>query len=755
MEQLVQGVFSHGRTVVLAHEKSFQLGDLTVCPSTLVVECGERREHIEPRVMKVLVALSRAGGSVVSRDELIETCWEGRIVGEDAIQRVLGRIRHLARDPGNSSFQLETVRGVGCRLIAPQFDPSSTSAAVSGEPLKQSWRRRASIAAAILLSIATGVGLYLADESAPQGEQASIAVLPFRNMSEGDQYFAQGVAEEVANRLARDSQFSVAGRTSSELFKDAADMREVGRRLHVAYVLEGSVRSAGNQLRVDVSLVDTRKGMRLWSQNYVGSIDDIFAIQDSIGRQVATHVSRQLIRKAVPHGTTTTRGDVYSLYLRARGLMGSREPANLHSAAELLRQAVKLDPNFAPAWAHLAQAMRFEWQRSRPNPMGLDAARKEWLRIAQHALRLAPDSADGHLAMCYILSSYAGETTKYEKLEKSHCERAAQLDPNSGEVWDSIAQSREYEGDFPGALQAYRRLYEIEPLWWHGYGGLIITSWKMGYRDEARKVADRTARDVRPFSANLVRATLAAEQGDWSEALRYLQAARAVAEPSEKEIADRRIAVVMRALGNFEQSRAEFPAYQVDDDMWRMWNAKAPTPARVDELSRNPVALWHSTKMYFLARTLLNEGRSAELLRLYDRRFRSPDELHAILHESSPEIAMALRNAGRSAEADRMIRLGEADARRIRSHGRVPFGFYFDRSQFLAVEGRREEAIAALQKSVKLGWLYYNQPYSFRDIGQEPTFREIASDPRFQRIRTHFAAHRAREQRETRESQAS
>ena len=748
MDQLAQELSPCSRPVILAYECDFQLGEMTVRPSTLLVECGSRREGVEPRVMKVLVALSRAEGSVVTRDDLIDCCWEGRIVGEDAIQRVLGRIRHLASEVGNRSFRLETVRGVGCRLIAPQFKPDESLSTSSSGGAHQPWLRRVILIAAAVVAIAVGIGLYLLRTSEGEAEPASVAVLPFKDLSAGDPYFAEGVAEEIANQLSREPQFKVAGRTSSELFKEATDLRDVGRRLHVAYVLEGSVRSAGEQVRVDVSLVDARKGMRLWSQNYRGSLNDIFAIQGSIGQQVAAQVKRQLVGQALPRGTTTARGDVYSLYLTARGLIRSREPAKLHSATELLRHAIKLDPNYAPAWAQLAQAMRFEWMMSQPGQAGFEEARQQWLRIAQHSVRLAPDSADAHLALCAVLSSFVGENPKYGKLSDIHCVRAAQLDPNGAEVWDSIAQGAEYEGDFPRALDAYRRVDAIEPLWWHGHDRVAELAWRMGYRDEARTVVDRVARDAKPFAGNMARGKLAIHQGDWSEAMKWLRAARAVAEPSENVMADMRMAMVVRSLGDFEQARASFPYYEVDDDYWRMWNGRALAPQRIAELSKDPVKLWRKTKMYFLARTLLGEGRSTELVRLYDLRFKSPDELRDTLGQASPELVLALRDTGRVADADRMARLGEADARRVHSYGRVPFGFYFERSQFLAAEGKREEAISALQKAVRLGWFYNNEPYSFRDIAQEPTFREIASDPRFRRIRAHLANHLARERSE-------
>ena len=222
MEQLAK-TLSFSRPVLLAHEDDFDIGQMTVRPSRLQVECGDRCERVEPRVMKVIVALSKAEGAVVTRDELIDSCWDGRIVGEDAIQRVLSRFRHLATDVAKSSFQLETVRGVGCRLVAPQFaSDGRTQTSVTGGT---HWLRRFALGIAVALAIAVGLGLYLLNTSGAEAEPASVAVLPFKNLSAGDSYFAEGVAEEIANQLSREPQFKVAGRTSSELFRQQKGFR--------------------------------------------------------------------------------------------------------------------------------------------------------------------------------------------------------------------------------------------------------------------------------------------------------------------------------------------------------------------------------------------------------------------------------------------------------------------------------------------------------------------------------------------------
>jgi TolB-like protein len=712
---------------------------------------GEIETQLEKSDL-VLVAWSKAAArSPWVRDEAAIGRDRGRLLPVliDASRPPIG-FRQLQALDLNSWKGRQNDRRSKALLQAVEKVISGGSTEFSEPKPRAAWthERRWAIAAALALLIASAIGAYLFKMSIAQAEPASLAVLPFKNIAAGDSYFAEGVAEEISNRLSREPQFRVVGRTSASLFKDAADLREVGRRLHVAYVMEGSVRSAGNQVRVDVALVEARKGMRLWSQDFRGSLNDIFAIQDTIGEQVAAHVRKQLVRQALPSAMKTS-GDVYSLYLTARALIRTRQPARLHSAIELLRQAIKVDPKYAPAWAQLAQAMRFEWMMSQPTERGFEAARQEWLRIAQHAVRLAPDSADANLAMAFVLSSFSGEDPKYDTLGRAYERRAAQLDPNAPEVWDSIAQGAEIDGDFPRALQAYRRLDQIEPLWWHGYDRLVGLAWSMGYRDEARMVAQRVVGDARPFSGDMVRASLAILQGDWSEALKWIRVARAAGDPSEKGLADNRTAVLMRTLGYFEQARAQFPLYEVDDDLWRMWNGKAPSPQRVAQLARNPVRLWNSTKGYFLFRTLLAEGRSAELVHLYDLRFKSPEELHTTLGEASVEHIIAFRDVGRRAEADRMAKLAQGDLQKIQSHGGVPSDFYYEQSQIFAANGQREKAIAALQKAVKLGWFYNNGPNSFRDLAGEPVFRDIVPDPRFQQIRSYFVAHLAKERRET------
>src|SRR5262245_22173285 len=231
--------------VVLAREPAFTLGVLRVDPPTRQVEADGHSETLEPRVMQVLVALACADGVIVTRDELIERCWEGRIVGEDSINRSLSRIRQLAAGIGGGSFGVETITKVGYRLN------------VSGCAAK-------------------------ADEARPA---RSVCVLPFVNMSDDreQQHFIYGISEDSTTDLLILSSLAVTARNTAFTFKGrATDIREIARHLSVTHVLEGSVRKAGGCVRISAQLIDGATGDHVWAERYDRDLTDIFAIQDEI-----------------------------------------------------------------------------------------------------------------------------------------------------------------------------------------------------------------------------------------------------------------------------------------------------------------------------------------------------------------------------------------------------------------------------------------------------------------------------------------
>src|SRR6266567_3009270 len=239
--------------------------------------------------------------------------------------------------------------------------------------------------------------------SAAAVSDKSIAVLPFVNMSSDreNEYFADGLTEEILNRLTQISELKVPGRTSSFVFKGKnTDLRQIGAALGVANVVEGSVRKSADRLRIIAQLVRTADGYHLWSQAYDRKLDDVFAIQEEIARSIADALSLELKLPPKKSQRPTQDMEAYDNYLEARALITQRTADNLRRAAALLESAVQRDPGFAKAWAALAQARALA-------PYYRLAAMEESLKEAETAARRAlaiDDSlAAAHSALADVL----------------------------------------------------------------------------------------------------------------------------------------------------------------------------------------------------------------------------------------------------------------------------------------------------------------------------------------------------------------
>jgi TolB-like protein len=261
--------------------------------------------------------------------------------------------------PGWFDTFIIVLAGIGFPIVAVlawAFD--ITAEGIKRTPAAEAGTQLPEVVAA---SAAPAPAAVAAPPPAPPASNArSIAVLPFADMSpEHDQeYFSDGLSEELLNVLAQIPELRVAGRTSSFSFKGRhEDLRIIGERLGVANVLEGSVRKAGERLRITAQLVSAADGYHLWSQTYDRTLDDVFAIQDEIARAVADALSVTLGLRAASAATGLTEdSDVYDRYLRARALFNSQQPADLLRATEVYRRIIDSDPGFTRARAGLAEA---------------------------------------------------------------------------------------------------------------------------------------------------------------------------------------------------------------------------------------------------------------------------------------------------------------------------------------------------------------------------------------------------------------
>ena len=622
--------------------------------------------------------------------------------------------------------------------------PGTPGSPLGRNPLKD--RRLWAGLAVLAIFLAAAVAAILPRSNAAEAEPASLAVLPFKNMAVGDPYFAEGVAEEIADRLSRERQFEVAGRTSSALFKDAADFKDVGRRLHVAYVLEGSVRSAGGQVRVNVALVDARKGMRLWNQDFRGNLNDIFAIQDSIGEQVAAHVKRQLIGQALPSAMKTS-GEVYSLYVTARSLMNLREPAKIEAAADLLRTAVRADPNYAPAWAQFALATQLAQFYGHEADENASTPRAESLRAAERAVALAPGFARGHAVLGLLLSNQ-DSTPEQQRRGRAELERSVELDPADAEAWYWLHGLRKADLDFEGALEALRRTAEIDPFFvFSSY--YPATAWDMGDHQAATGFLVIRARD---HPTAYVRAEavsqLAELRNDWSSQYENSKRAREVAPPDMKSYDEGRMGAVLMQIGLFDQAERFVPRYLVD-----LRRKKLASPAPFRELFPRAAEFWdfNSDEDHLLPRVLVKLGRSRELVGVYDEAFSSPDDMarrypHFGFVINAALLAISLQKAGRGREGIRILFLADGMCGRALRAKQTPASFRVMCSRVWALMGRKEDAIRTLEQAVAEGWRPSEGEYPA--VTDEPAYAAIRNDPRLKRIDTIMAADIERERRE-------
>jgi TolB-like protein/Tfp pilus assembly protein PilF len=286
----------------------------------------------------------------------------------------------------------------------------------------------------------------------------SVAVLPFVNMS-GDpknEFFSDGITEEILNALAQIADLKVAARTSAFAFKGKdPDLRKVGEVLGVATVLEGSVQRAGDQVRITAQLIDTRSGFHLWSQKYDREMTNLFAIEDEISKAIADKLQLQLagVRPAV--GGSTSVPQAHELYLRGLSLLAARG-VGLRDAVAAFDEAVKLDPNYAQAWGALAEA-----EQLLPSYVheDLDAGMARAESAARRALSIDPDTAPALVAMANV---YA-HRMEWARTDETF-RRAMALAPGDVEGLNQYAQFLFLLGQHEAALRQIDRARELDPL---------------------------------------------------------------------------------------------------------------------------------------------------------------------------------------------------------------------------------------------------------------------------------------------------
>ncbi len=359
----------------------YQFDDFELDVERFELRCRGVTLHVEPQTFDFILFLVENNDRVVTRDEIIDKVWNGRIVSDTTISSCVKAARKILGDDGEHQNFIKTTRGRGFQFVK-EVKKSSSQSGKTKTPKEynlQSPINKQALIYAMIAGLLFIIGLLLYNQyltgssgistprqqatNIPEGPYA-IAVMPFVDLSaNGDQeYFGDGISEEVLNVLTAVDELDVTSRTTAFSLKGQnLSVPEIAERLNVNYIVEGSVRSSGNRIRITAQLIDARNDNHLWSENYDRELTDIFAIQDDISQQIADALRIELMGGTVGSVAPTSNMEAYALYLQGhqlflnRGTMGVENNIdNIERAIELLEQAVELDPRFADAWADLA-----------------------------------------------------------------------------------------------------------------------------------------------------------------------------------------------------------------------------------------------------------------------------------------------------------------------------------------------------------------------------------------------------------------
>lgn len=432
---------------------------------------------IGPQVFDLLLHLLRNRDRVVSKADLIEGVWGGRIISESTLTSHINAVRRAIGDSGEEQRLIRTIARKGYRFVgeAQELDaPKGAEPTGNHEPLPQ-------------VSISSA--------------RPSIAVLPFLNLS-GDpeqEYFVDGVVEDIIIALSRIRWLFVIARNSSFTYKGrSVDERQVGQELGVRYILVGSIRKAGSRVRITGQLMDALAGRNLWSERFEGSIDNIFDLQDEMTVNVVSAIAPQLQRIEIERAKRkpTENLNAYDYYLRGLANLHFGTKEAVDEALPQFYKSIELDPTYGAA--HGLAAWCYVWRKV--NGWMMDRAQEmaEGTRLARRTIELVRDDAVALTRAGHTLAHLAGDLDSGIDL----IDRAKQLNPNLASAWFLGGFLRVWYGDPEAAIERFvqaMRLSPLDPEMYRMQAGMAMAYFFAKRFDEASSWAAKSSRYLPSF----------------------------------------------------------------------------------------------------------------------------------------------------------------------------------------------------------------------------------------------------------------
>lgn len=428
-----------------------------------------------PQVFDLLAYLVQTRERVVSKDDLLEAVWNGRIVSESTLTSHINAARKAIGDSGEAQKLIRTVARKGFRFVGDVSEeqhagPESTA------PARQPAHREAGRASGPALP------------SLP-----SIAVLPFQNLS-GDPeqaYFADGMVEDIITALSRLRWMFVIARNSSFTYKDrAVDVKQVGLELGVRYIVEGGVRKAANRVRITAQLVDATTGVHIWAERFDGGIEDIFDLQDRMTESIVGAIAPSLERAEIERAKLkpTENLDAYDVFLRGMASFHQRTWDATNEALKLFYRAIELDASFASAYAMAGWC--YVWRKVNGWMTDRVGEIAEGVRLARRAVELGSDDAVALARSGHALGFLVGELDSGNTL----VDRALVLNPNLAAAWFLGGFLRAFAGEPAAAIERFThamRLSPLDPEMVRMHAGMALAHFLAGRDNEASSWAGK------------------------------------------------------------------------------------------------------------------------------------------------------------------------------------------------------------------------------------------------------------------------
>jgi TolB-like protein/DNA-binding winged helix-turn-helix (wHTH) protein len=456
------------------NQKGFVIGDWKVSPAESVLSRGSEIVRLEPKVMEVLVYLASRPGDVVTREELERDVWRGALVGYDAVTATVIKLRKALQDNAKQPRMIVTVPKRGYQLIVAVTDTTdeNVAATVSQSPATQTITSNnlfRYLPMVVLGIFVVAILMFIFTQIAGQSHKARplIVVLPIENIDDNEEYdvFVDGITEDIITDLSRMSNLTVfASATTFKYRNQKITPQALGDELNVDFVLSGSARRNGDDIRINVQLINADNGLNVWAQRYDRKVVEVFAVQDEITSSLVEALAVQLSSREKQHlaQRTTNNLEAYEHFLEGQRISRQQTRQSNAQAREAYRRAIELDPTYGRAYGALAYTLALDYRHGWTDTpvQNLDRA----LELAEKGIAFDDSVPQTHWSLGYVYL----RRNEYEKALKA-AEDSIRVAPNYADGYGLLALISNALGNANRALEYATRGMQLNPYYTWDY----------------------------------------------------------------------------------------------------------------------------------------------------------------------------------------------------------------------------------------------------------------------------------------------